>query len=235
LIKLFADVKSIDEIEKFNQNDLVCGFTTNPTLVRNGGYSSYQEFITLALKSVNNKPISIEVIADELDEMFKQAIFLKSLSNNIYVKIPITNTSSQSTIELVGNLLNLNVNVNLTAVFLPNQLEGLEKYISKKSNLIISVFAGRIADTLKDPVPIVKEIINKFKGFEQVEVLWASPREILNLRHAEDIGCHIITATPDLLDKLALKDKDLEEFSLDTVKMFFDDALKANFTLGIGK
>ena len=231
LIELFADVKSIDEIEQFNKNKLISGFTTNPTLLRKGGYTNYEQFIHLALKSIYNKPISIEVISDDFDEMYKQALFLNSLSKDIYVKIPITNTSAYSSIELVGELLRSNVKVNLTAIFLPKQIDGLENYLSGESNIILSVFAGRIADTLRDPVPIVKEIIDKYKQFDQVKILWASPREILNIKHAEDIGCDIITATPDILNKLVIKDKNLEEFSLETVKMFYEDATQANFSL----
>jgi transaldolase len=199
--------------------------------VRKGGYSDYEQFINLALKSLNNKPISIEVISDDFDEMYRQALYLNSLSKDIFVKIPITNTLSYSSIELVGELLRLNIKVNLTAIFLPKQVYGLENYLSDKTSIILSVFAGRIADTLRDPVPIVKEIVDNYKEFDQVKVLWASPREILNIKHAEDIGCDIITATPEILNKLVLKNKNLEEFSLETVKMFYEDATLANFSL----
>ena len=230
-IEIYADGASIEEFVSLNKLDFVKGFTTNPTLMRKNNISNYEEFAIKLTNEISDKPISFEVFADDLNEMYDQAKKINNIAKNIFVKIPITNTKGESTNELVNSLLNEDVKVNLTAIFLIDQCANLLKNYQNKTPLILSYFAGRVADTGIDPIPHMIDFINQTKKMDNVKILWASPREVLNIKQANDIGCHIITVTKDLLDKLKLFNKDLSSFSLETVKMFFDDAKKSGFKI----
>jgi transaldolase len=229
-IQIYADIQSVDQIKDFSKYPWIKGFTTNPTLVRKGGSDSYIDFIKQASEASGALPISIEVIADDFNEMRNQANFLRKIGSNIIVKIPITNTKRESSISLIDDLLLNGIPVNITAVFTDAQIESITKIIKSESNCIVSVFAGRIADTGVDPIILMKKYKKIFRGFLNTKLLWASPREILNIFHAIESGADIITATPDILNKFPLLGKDLSEFSLETVKMFYTDAKLANFS-----
>ena len=232
-IKIFADGADINFIEKYSKKDFINGFTTNPTLMKKAGVLDYEEFCMNSIKIVGAKEISFEVFADEIAEMEIQAREISKWGRNCVVKIPITNTKKESTSELVGRLAKSGVKCNITAVFTIDQLQDIKKYIDYNSDLIISIFAGRIADTGIDPTILIREAINIFKDYNLVKILWASPRELLNLFQAENCGCHIITLADDLLSKFELIGKNLEVFSLETVKMFYNDALKSDFKINI--
>ena len=232
-IKIFADGADINFIEKYSKKDFINGFTTNPTLMKKAGVLDYKEFCMNSIKIVGAKEISFEVFADEIAEMEIQAREISKWGRNCVVKIPITNTKKESTSELVGRLAKSGVKCNITAVFTIDQLQDIKKYIDYNSDLIISIFAGRIADTGIDPTILIREAINIFKDYNLVKILWASPRELLNLFQAENCGCHIITLADDLLSKFELIGKNLEVFSLETVKMFYNDALKSDFKINI--
>jgi transaldolase len=203
-IDIYADIQNVEQIQEYTKFSWVKGFTSNPTLVRKGGSKSYIDFIKLAVHATNNLPISIEVIADDLLEMERQAKFLHNISKNLIVKIPISNTKSESSIPLIKNLLTDGVPINITAVFTDTQIKSIRQIVKYDSNCIVSVFAGRIADTGIDPVPVMKEYKNMFSDLPSVKLLWASPREILNLYHAIESHSDIITATPDILSKFSL-------------------------------
>ena len=230
-IEIYADGASIEEFVLLNKFDFIKGFTTNPTLMRKNNISNYKDFAIKLTNEIPSKPISFEVFADDLNEMYDQAKKINNIAKNIYVKIPITNTKGESTNDLVNTLLNENIKVNLTAIFLIDQCASLLKNYQNKTPLILSYFAGRVADTGVDPIPHMIDFINQTKKMNNIKILWASPREILNIKQANDIGCHIITVTNDLLKKLKLFNKDLNSFSLETVKMFYDDAKKSGFKI----
>jgi len=230
-IEIYADGASIDEFTTLNKLNFIKGFTTNPTLMRKNNISNYEDFAVKLTKEIPDKPISFEVFADDLDEMYDQAKKINNIAKNIFVKIPITNTKGESTNELVNTLLNEDIKVNLTAIFLIDQCENLLKNYQNKTPLILSYFAGRVADTSVDPIPLMIDFINQTKKMNNIKILWASPREVLNIKQANDIGCDIITVTKDLLDKLKLFNKDLRSFSLETVKMFYDDAQKSGYKI----
>lgn len=226
MIKIFADTSVIEEIRELDKNPLVRGFTTNPTLMRKAGITDYEKFCKEVL-SITNKPVSFEVFADEFEEMESQARIISSWGKNVYVKIPVMNTQGRSSIQLINKLLSDKIKVNITAVFKASQLSGLG---DTGTPHIISVFAGRIADTGVNPNSTIYDV--KIRAYGSAEVLWASPREVLNIYQAEQEGADIITCTPDLIKKYQeLKGKDLLEFSLDTVKMFFNDAQSSNYKL----
>jgi len=229
-IDIYADIQNVEQIQEYTKFSWVKGFTSNPTLVRKGGSKSYIDFIKLAVHATNNLPISIEVIADDFLEMERQAKFLHNISKNLIVKIPISNTKSESSIPLIKKLLTDGVPINVTAVFTSTQIKSIRQIVKYDSNCIVSVFAGRIADTGIDPVPAMKEYKNMFSDLPNVKLLWASPREILNLYHAIESHSDIITATPDILSKFSLLGKNLEDYSLETVQMFYNDARAANFS-----
>ena len=230
-IKIYADGANINSFRNLKDDDLIQGFTTNPTLMKQAGILNYKKFALEVLEIIDNKEISFEVFADDLMEMEDQAREISSWGKNIAIKIPITNTLGQSTNKVIENLTKENIKCNVTAVFVSDQWNKLKEYISLDSNLIISVFAGRIADTGIDPIPIMESAVENFKNYKNVEILWASPREVLNLLQAEDVGCHIITMPENLINKVKLFGKNLEEYSLDTVKMFYNDALKSGFKI----
>lgn len=229
-IKIFADGANKDDIYSLNQNSLISGFTTNPTLMRKAGVNNYKDFAINILNTVNSKPISFEIFADDFDNMLRQAITISKWSDNVYVKIPITNTSGLSSIELIEELNKLKVKTNITAVFTLNQIKGLSKTFTSDTPSIVSVFAGRVADTGIDPVPLMKEAKNILNNPE-CQLLWASPREVLNVFQANACGVDIITLTTDMLKKLENIGKSLDEFSLETVKMFYDDANLSGYKL----
>lgn len=235
-IKIFADGASLPHLRELASNPVIAGFTTNPTLMRKAGVSDYLEFSRAALEIVGQKPISLEVFADEFPEMERQAGRLASLAPNVYVKLPITNTKRQSTLPLVRELSASGVNLNVTAICTLEQVEQSAAALQGGAPAVVSVFAGRIADTGRDPIPLMTEAVRICNAAcrgaaAPIELLWASPRELLNLVQAEEVGCPIITVTPDLLQKLSLIGKDLAEYSLETVQMFHRDATLAGYTL----
>lgn len=230
-VKLFADGADLQGMLEMNAKPFIDGLTTNPTLMHKVGIKDYRSFAQGVLREITEKPISFEVFSDELADMKRQGIEIASWGRNVYVKIPVTTTSGESTAEVIDYLVNRDVKVNVTALMTPSQVIAVAKVLSPAVPSYVSVFAGRIADTGRDPVPIMKEAIDILKDHSNSELIWASPRELLNVFQASDIGCHIITATSDILRKLELVGKDLTDYSLDTVKMFRNDAISAGFTL----
>lgn len=232
-VKVFADGADFDSIMKLYKNPLVKGFTTNPTLMRKAGISDYEGFARKLLAAVPDRPVALEVFADDLPTMEAQAKVIQSWGKNVNVKIPVTNTKGEFTGPIVERLSAAGVVVNVTAVFTLDQVRAIEKCLHPDTPAIVSVFAGRIADTGVDPLPIMTESVRILKAKPKAELIWASPRELLNVIQADDIGCHIITVTPDILGKLSLIGKDLEGFSLETVEMFFKDASSAGYQINI--
>ncbi len=230
-IKIFADGADLAAIIKLAENPLIKGFTTNPTLMRKAGITDYAGFAKEVLQHITDRPISFEVFSDEFDEMERQAQIINSWADNVYVKIPITNTRSESAVPLIHKLSHQGLKLNITAMTTLNQVSAVSEAVKGGAPSFISVFAGRIADTGCDPLPIMKDSLAVLKESPQAELLWASPRELLNIVQADEIGCPIITVTHDLLAKLNTLGKDLEEFSLDTVKMFYRDAQAAGFQI----
>jgi transaldolase len=228
---MFADGADLYAIEKMCQDERVKGFTTNPTLMRSAGVQDYLTFAKSAASIVYPRPISLEVFSDEFDQMERQANVLNQIRENVYVKIPVTNTRGESTVNLVSKLSKSGIKVNVTAVFTPNQVAQFSQALSFNVPSIISVFAGRIADSGVDPVPLMNQYARIVHQVKNAEILWASPREILNLRQAEDAGCDIITMTSDLWKKIGNLDKSLDDFSLETVRMFYNDARESGFIL----
>ena len=226
-IKIFTDASTIPEIRGFANEPWVSGFTTNPTLMRKGGASNYREFAMEAISASQGKPLSLEVVADDLENMTAQGLLLGSWGPSVTVKIPITNTKGESCLPVVRALLDVGIAVNVTAIFTDLQVKGLIEILKFEDDVIVSVFAGRIADTGIDPVPVMTRYVDWLAHLPKAQLLWASPREILNIVQAADSGCHIITVTPDVLKKLDSLGKDLTIFSLETVRMFYDDALSA--------
>ena len=213
------------------QNPLISGFTTNPTLMKIAGVSDYEAFAKDILTHIPDKPISFEVFSDEFDEMERQALDIASWGENVYVKIPITNTKGESSVPLVATLSENGVKVNVTAMFTVEQVQSVIPGLSKGPGSYVSVFAGRIADAGLDPLPIMREVLGLIKDYPGIELIWASPRELYNVVQADEIGCDIITATNSILKKLSSLGKDLNQFSLETVQMFYDDASEAGYTL----
>jgi transaldolase len=230
-IKIFADGAKIDDFKALGSLPYIKGFTTNPTLMKKAGITDYEGFIKEVLPIIGDKPVSFETIGDDFEEMKRQALKLSKFGPNVYVKIPVMNTKGESSVPLVGELIKSGVKVNVTAVMTMEQINDLTKVLISGVPAVVSVFAGRIADTGVDPIPVMKEIKGILKGFKDVELLWASPRELLNIYHAEEAGCEIITVIPDILKKLDFVGYDLHNFSLDTVKMFFNDAVSSGLSL----
>jgi transaldolase len=231
-VKLFADGADMSTIIELYRNPLIKGFTTNPTLMRKAGIQEYKGFALEVLSAVPDRPISFEVFADEFPEMHRQAREIASWGENVYVKIPITNTRGESSAELVSDLSKDGVKVNVTAMMTLEQVDQILAALTQVDSApsYLSIFAGRIADTGRDPEPIIQETVNRIKSHPKIELIWASPREILNVWQADRCGCHIITATGDVLKKMALAGKDLNTYSLETVKMFHDDARAAGYS-----
>ncbi len=230
-IKIFSDGADKKEMLDMNSKTLIKGFTTNPSLMKKTGIKNYEAFAKDILSIIKEKPISFEVFSDDFDEMERQAMKIASWANNVYVKIPITNTKKQNSAKLIKRLSEKKVKLNITAIMTLDQVKTVVKILDKKIPNIISVFAGRIADTGRDPIPIMKDCLNEMKNNPSSELLWASSREFLNIFQADTIGCHIITVTNDIINKVELINFDLEEYSLNTVKKFYKDASEADFKI----
>jgi len=230
-VKLFADGADLVNMLEMNSKPYIKGLTTNPTLMRKAGVTSYKKFATEVLSHVNEKPISFEVFSDDLEIIKTQALEIASWGENVYVKIPITNTLGISTSPVIQNLVQQGVKVNVTALMTSEQVRTVANVLNPKVPSYVSIFAGRIGDTGRDPEPIMIEALKILEEVENAELIWASPRELLNIFQANSIGCHIITATSEILKKIELIGYDLERYSLDTVKMFHNDALSSKFEI----
>lgn len=230
-VALYADGANKTDILRVYREGLVKGFTTNPTLMAKAGLTDYEAFAHSVLAEVQDLPFSFEVFSDDWSEMERQALIINSWGRNVNVKIPITNTKGEPALPLIRRLLDQGLKLNVTAILTQDQLNGLREILKPQDDIIVSIFAGRIADTGIDPMPIMKKAVADFAPLTGAKVLWASPREVLNIYQANECGCAIITATPDLIDKLKLYKKDLNQYSLDTVQMFYRDAQKAGFKL----
>ena len=230
-IKIFADGADYNQITELAKNTQVRGFTTNPTLMRKAGVSDYAEFAHRVLGVITDRPISFEVFADDLSGMIAQGREIASWGRNANVKIPVTNTEGKFCGPVIKELADAGIVVNVTALMTPNQVKKVAACLNPEVPSIISVFAGRVADTGRDPIPLMNECLENLKSNLKAELLWASPRELLNIFQADAIGCHIITATNDVIAKLALVGKDLDEYSLETVKMFRKDAVSAGYSI----
>jgi len=230
-VKLFCDAADIESLLKMYSKPYIKGFTTNPSLMRKAGVKDFQAFAHAVLAAIPDLPVSFEVFADEEAGMERQARQIASWGENVYVKIPVTNTQGFSTMPLVRRLSRDGIAVNVTALMTLEQVSRVASALDPKSPAIVSVFAGRIADTGVDPVPLMRRAVDMLSERPLAEFLWASSRELLNVFHAEESGTHIITATPDILNKLALLGKDLTSFSLETVRMLYSDAVSAGYSL----
>ena len=230
-IKIFADGADLESIIKLNEKIFIKGFTTNPSLMKKAGIVNYKDFALNALDKIKKKPISFEVFSDDIAEMERQAEEIASWGENINVKIPITNTKKISTIKIIENLSNKGIQCNITAIFTTIQLEEVVKVLNKSTPAILSVFAGRIADTGLDPIDIMAQSINIAKTKPKSEILWASTRELVNIFQANKIGCQIITVPHEILSKINNVGKNLEDFSLETVKSFYKDATAAGYKI----
>lgn len=230
-VKIFADGADKAGMLEMYAHPYIKGFTTNPTLMRKAGISDYRAFALDILKAIPDRPISLEVFSDEFSEMEKQAMEIASWGNNVYVKIPVTNTRREPAYDLIKKLTRAGVKVNVTALMTLRQVRDVLANIFPETHSCLSVFAGRIADTGRDPVPLMAAAVELLKASEKAELIWASPRELLNIFQADELGCHIITVTNDILRKLRLVGYDLEALSLDTVKMFYEDAERSGFKL----
>jgi transaldolase len=233
-VKLFADGADKAGMLEMYKNPMIKGFTTNPTLMRQAGISDYESFAREIVAAIPDRPLSFEVFADEFPEMERQAERIASWGQQVYVKIPVTNSRGESSASLIRRLADAGVKQNVTALTTLAQVREVAEALSNGPRAIVSVFAGRIADTGRDPGPVMAAAVELLRPWPQLELLWASPREILNVFHADQVGCHIITATSDILKKLGLIGKDLAEYSLETVKMFKNDAESAGFSLVTG-
>ena len=230
-VKIFADGADLDGILALAEDPRISGFTTNPTLMWKAGLTDYEDFAVRLLERITRHPISFEVFADDAEEIRRQARLISSWGENVYVKIPVTTTSGESMAPLVRELSESGVQVNVTALFTTAQVELITAAVKDGAPSYISVFAGRIADAGIDPVPIMTRSVEIMVDAPAAELIWASPREILNVVQADQVGCHVITMTHDLLAKLGSLGKNLEQFSLETVQMFHRDAIAAGFTL----
>lgn len=230
-VKIFADGADKSDILRLYANPEIKGFTTNPTLMRKAGITDYEAFAKDILLSVPDRPISFEVFSDDMDEMERQALKIAAWGANVYVKIPVTNTLGVPTYALQHRLAQQRVQLNVTALMTLDQVRRVSDALEDHAPSNISVFAGRIADTGIDPLPLMAEAVSIMRRFAKQQLIWASPRELLNIFHADTVGCHIITVTADVLKKLSLVGKNLDQYSLETVKMFRDDAVAAGFAL----
>ncbi len=229
-IKLFADGADTAEMLAMYAQPFIKGLTTNPTLMRRAGISNYRGFAREILTQIRDKPLSFEVVGDEFTEMERQALEIASWADNVYVKIPVTNTRGEPSYGLVRRLASRGVKLNVTAIMTLTQVRDVVSALSPEVASFVSVLAGRIADTGVDPVPLMAAAVEMLKTCPKAELIWASPREVLNIFQADRIGCHIVTATHDILSKLPLVGYDLAEYSLDTVRMFYRDSVAAGFS-----
>jgi transaldolase len=230
-VKIFADGADLAGMLEMYRKPYIKGFTTNPTLMRKAGIADYPAFARQVLQAIPDRPISFEVFSDDFEEMERQARLIASWGGNVYVKIPVTNTRRESACGLVRRLSHSGVKVNVTALLSLGQVRDVAAAVAGGAPACVSVFAGRVADTGYDPVPLMTQAIKVLRATPNAELIWASPRELLNILQADAIGCHIITVTNDILKKLSLVGRDLEDYSLDTVKMFYDDAARAGFVV----
>lgn len=230
-VKIFADGADKAGMLEMAAKPFIKGLTTNPTLMRKAGITDYKAFALDILKEIKDKPISFEVFSDDFAEMEKQALQIADWADNVYVKIPVTNTERVPAYDLVERLSSRGVKLNVTALMTNDQVRNVAARLNSRVPSYISVFAGRVADTGRDPVPQMKAAVELLAGMPQAELIWASPRELLNIFHADEVGCHIITVTNDILKKLDLVGRDLDDYSLDTVKMFFNDANAAGYSI----
>ena len=230
-VKLFADGADRATMLELYANPLIRGFTTNPTLMRKAGVTDYEAFARDILAAIPDRPISLEVFADEFPEMERQARKIAGWATNVYVKIPVTNPRGEPATELICRLAHAGVKLNVTALLALDQVRDVAAALAGGAPSCVSVFAGRVADSGRDPVPLMAAAVELLRPYPQMELIWASPRELLNIFQADSIGCHIITATADILKKLGLVGKDLHEYSLDTVKMFYEDAHRSGYEL----
>lgn len=232
-VKLFSDGADKKAMIEMASKPYIKGLTTNPTLMRKAGVQNYRLFAKEILTEIRDKPISFEVFSDELAEMKSQALEIASWAENVYVKVPITNSMGVPTTEVIAYLSSNNVKLNITAILTSTQVAEVVSALNPRVSNYVSVFAGRIADTGVDPIPMMQDCLKLIAVNPMSELIWASPRELLNIFQADEIGCHIITATSDILNKLNLIGKDLTSYSLDTVKMFRNDAVQSGFKIEI--
>ncbi len=230
-ISVFADGADLESIRELASDPLICGFTTNPTLMRKAGVEDYEAFSRAALEVVTGRPLSLEVFADDPESIRAQALTLASLGDNVFVKVPVTTTDGTSMAPLIRQLSEEGIQLNVTALMTLRQVETITDALRDSPAAFISVFAGRIADTGVDPVPLMANALDIMGDAPHLRLIWASPREVLNIIQADQIGCHVITVTPDLLAKLSNIGRDLDDFSLATVRMFYDDAVASGFQL----
>ena len=230
-MKIFCDSADYKTFLKYKNDRNVKGFTTNPSLMRLAGAKNYKDYSIKLLKSSNHKPVSLEVFSDNLNEMFKQGLKINNWGKNVYVKIPVVNTKGKFTGDIIKKLNNNKVKLNITAVYTFDQVKKIVKCLDKKTKSIISIFAGRMGDQLKDPIPIFKKSINYTKKYKNIEILWASTRETYNYLEAKNLGCEIITAPPKIIEQIKNSKKTLKTLTTDTVKGFYKDALKSNFKI----
>ena len=230
-IKIFSDGADKKDMLDMNSKAFITGLTTNPSLMKKAGIKDYEAFAKDILSIIKKKPISFEVFSDDFDDMEKQAMKIASWADNVYAKIPITNTKKESSKELIKRLAERKVKLNITAIMTLDQVKKVVPVLNQNVPSILSVFAGRIADTGQDPIPLMKNCLKEMKINSKSELLWASTREFLNIIQADQIGCHIITAPNDIIKKLELINYNLEDYSLDTVKTFYKDAVDANFKI----
>jgi transaldolase len=230
-VKIFADGAHPDSFAELSKLPYVAGFTTNPTLMRKAGVKDYERFAREILDVIRGRPISFEVTADDFSEMEQQARKIASWGPNVYVKIPVSNTRGEMSLDLIRRLAHSEISLNITAILTLDQVRDVSAALAGLTSSYVSVFAGRIADTGRDPVPVMAAAVELLRPYSNQELIWASPRELLNIFQANSVGCHIITVTSDLLGKLALVGKDLKEYSLETVEMFFNDAARAGYVL----
>ena len=230
-VKIFADGADKAGMLEMYANPLIKGFTTNPTLMRKAGVSDYRAFAHQIIEAIPDRPVSFEVLSDEFDEMERQALEISSWGENVYVKIPVTNTRQEPSYDLMRRLACTGVRVNATALMTLDQVRDVSAALADGPSSYVSIFAGRVADTGRDPMPVMAAAVELIRPYPNLELVWASPRELLNILQADAVGCHIITVTTDVLKKLWLVGKDLHEYSLDTVKMFYNDARQAGYSL----
>ena len=229
--KIFCDIAELKQIKKFNKKKIVKGFTTNPSLMKKAGAKDYKTYSKKILKICKNKPVSLEVFADDYPNMRNQALKINTWGKNVYVKIPVTNSKGIFTGKIIKELNSMNIKLNITAVYNSKQAQKILKLINKKSKVIISIFAGRAGDTGKDPIPEFKKSILLAKKFKNVEILWASVREPYNYIQAKQIGCHVITIPPDTIEKIEKFGKSYDQLTTETVKAFYKDAKSARFKI----
>ncbi len=231
-VKIFADGADLDGMLALYRNPLVKGFTTNPTLMRKAGLTDFEGFARRVLDAIPDRPISFEVFSDDFSEMERQARSISSWGENVYVKVPVTDTLGRPALPTIATLAREGIKLNVTALMTLEQVRDVASALAGGPSACVSVFAGRIADTGRDPLPTMRAALRLLESHSNVELIWASPRELLNLIQADEIGCHIITVTSDVLAKLPLVGKNLDEYSLETVQMFYRDAQAAGFSIG---